>query len=182
MLHVPPSAAPIAGASGRASGGAASAGAFNSRSVGAAALTPPATQHLQQLLLEGVANGTVREGADVGRLVCSTLAAQQQVCSCGCGWRADVSKGIQHDSDQPGQRAQQVLPSREHLKPRVVPVPALPQGVDTMRAASKVALRALMEQKRLVQAAPEQASVLGSHSPVQARVVAALQLSAQRPM
>ncbi|PSC69888.1 helicase and polymerase-containing TEBICHI [Micractinium conductrix] len=103
--------APIAGASGRASGGAASAGAFNSRSVGAAALTPPATQHLQQLLLEGVANGTVREGADVGRLVCSTLAAQQQ-------------------------------------------------GVDTMRAASKVALRALMEQKRLVQAAPEQPGIL----------------------
>lgn len=42
-------------------------------------LTPRGTLHLQQLLLEGIANGSVREGADVGRLVCSTFAAQQQV-------------------------------------------------------------------------------------------------------
>lgn len=37
-----------------------------------------ATRHLQQLLLEGVANGSVARGADVERLVCSTFAAHQQ--------------------------------------------------------------------------------------------------------
>lgn len=38
-----------------------------------------ATRHLQQLLLEGVANGSVRGEPDVARLLCSTFAAFQQV-------------------------------------------------------------------------------------------------------
>ena len=56
------------------------------------------TQPLQQLLLEGVANDSVRDSADVGRLVCSTFAAHQQgragggpdACTCMV-CRADTS-------------------------------------------------------------------------------------------
>lgn len=46
---------------------------------GGAGLGDGDTLHLQQLLLEGVANGTVRHGGDVERLVLSTFAAAQQV-------------------------------------------------------------------------------------------------------
>jgi hypothetical protein len=48
-------------------------------SLGAPALKDSDTHHLQQLLLEGIANGTVREGGDVARLLCCTFAAHQQV-------------------------------------------------------------------------------------------------------
>jgi hypothetical protein len=51
---------------------------------GAAGLDDRDTLHLQQLLLEGIANGTVRHGGDVERLVLSTFAAAQQVGPCCC--------------------------------------------------------------------------------------------------
>lgn len=58
-----------------------------------------ATRHLQQLLLEGIATGSVSVGVDVERLVCSTFAAHQQA-SCGQGggrahrWRPWDTRGL----------------------------------------------------------------------------------------
>lgn len=113
--------------------------------AGGSELTPRGTLHLQQLLLEGIANGSVREGADVGRLVCSTFAAQQQV-----RW---------HNSCQPCMLVQ--VASQEVFAERTPRVGFLHlllslQGIAMMQQGSKAALRSLMEEKKLVKWSKDQ--------------------------
>ena len=108
-----------------------------------------ATRHLQQLLLEGVANGSVAGGADVERLVCSTFAAHQQARRAGsvCLTLARFLLPSCLAECQQSRRA--VTPQR--LPPSCPPARPRLQGRPVMAQASRAALRELMNEKRLVQ-------------------------------
>ena len=124
------------------------------------------TQPLQQLLLEGVANDSVRDSADVGRLVCSTFAAHQQ-----------VRGGAERMGRYAGQTVGYIsvgsvsIPEIACLAGGRLPAPGL-QGVDAMRHASRAALRVLIRDKKLVQYTAGQARICVTPASKQAPAMA----------